>query len=722
MSMNGILPIKEGGIATVFNVLEYNQFKHHGDHKDNELFITYRDETGKKNVHRITEPPMEIFFVKPEYRKTFLTPREYYPIDNVYPVKVPARLVLRRIYDEMKVIPDPVGQKLIQVYNNGVTTGNSRVKKEIFKWPYALFGDMSVEDYYWVQLGVHYDLSHGGVIDKVFADIENDIYGLNSSEQAMNMDPVNAVTLIFNFDQKSQWSKLGIQVFTFLLEDYKRYPQQEKFVSKLNDFYAECHKCFDIQTVIKKGKKKEVHTKAEYHIVMCKTENDLLKNVFDTINRYKPDLCEFWNMPYDMPKMKARMEYLGMDPVEIMSDKDFFPRDCQYVDFHMDNRPIDIAERNSYIRMTSTTQYIDQMQNYAGIRKGRKAYGSNKLDNIANIELGMGKWDFPKGIDVTNAAILDYWNFVLYNIRDVWCQYLIDFVTNDTMSLVYDMNQHNCPLHHLVKQTKYQKQIYYAGYLRRGFVPGHNINVNYTEYANEEEAEKVEEARKRKALRMALDKLNLDEDDIDMTLLEGIDSVDDLITSIGEDSVSSNSGEEEDETSEAAKAEAANAYDENLAIFEDSPNRKLPLPGGLVGNPDNNFANGAELIDGIPSKHVFDEVMDEDYASEYPWAKFTRSLSRSTQIGRLIIPHKVSKYQNLLPLGQVKRKEDTKYYIPGAEFTGDYLSQDYLSLGSAWFNLPLSDECGDIIDQMLDGVSLDEALKKVEEKDGQDSK
>ena len=108
--------------------------------------------------------------------------------------------------------------------------------------------------------------------------------------------------------------------------------------------------------------------------------------------------------------------------------------------------------------------------------------------------------------------------------------------------------------------------------------------------------------------------------------------------------------------------------------------------------------------------------------SEYPWAKFTRSLSRSTQIGRLIIPHKVSKYQNLLPLGQIKRKEDTKYYISGAEFTGDYLSQDYLSLGAAWFNLPLSDECGDIVDMMLEGNSLDEALKKVEEKDGQDSK
>lgn len=714
MSMNGILPIKEGGIATIFNILEYSQFKHHGDHPTNELFITYRDEKGKKNVRQITDPAMEIYFVKPEFRKDFLTPREYYPIENVYPAKVPARSVLQRIYHEMKEIPDPVGSKLISIYNNAANTGNYRAKKEIFKWPYALFGDMTVEDYYWVQLGVHYDLTHGGVIDKVFADIENDIYGLNSSEQAMNMDPVNAVTLIFDFDKKGEFGKLGIQVFTFLLQDFNRYPQQKDFVKNLNKFYEECHRCFDNQTVIKKGKKKVIETKADYHIVMCKSEEELLKQVFKTINTYKPDLCEFWNMPYDMPKMKARMEYLGMNPIEVMSDSDFFPKDCQYADFHMDNRPIDIAERNSYIRMTSTTQYIDQMQNYAGIRKGRKAYGSNKLDNIANIELGMGKWDFAKGIDVTNAAILDYWNFVLYNIRDVWCQYLIDFVTNDTMSLVYDMNQHNCPLHHLVKQTKYQKQIYYAGYLRRGFVPGHNINVNYTEFANEDEAEKVEEARKRKMLRTILDKTGMDEDDINEMMSEGIDTLTTMVESVEEDQEKA----ENSDTEEIAEIEAATAYDENLAIFEDSTSRKLPLPGGLVGNPDNNSANGTELIKGIPSKHVFDHVMDEDYASEYPWAKYTRSLSRSTQIGRLIIPHKVSKYQNMLPLGQVKRKEDIKYYIPGAEFTSDYLSQDYLSFASAWFNLPLSDECGDIIDRMLAGETIDEALKN---KDGQDS-
>lgn len=718
MPVNGmthILPEKEGAPVNVFNVLEYNQFKCHGEQQENELFIVYRNSEGEKKVHSIKDPPMEIYFVKPEYRKEFLTPREYYPIDRTYPAKVPARSVLRRIYSEMKAQPDMVGSQLMNVYNNAQATGQFRARKEILKWPYALMGDMDTESYYWVQLGTHYDLSQGAVIDKCFADIENDIYKLNSTEQAMNMDPVNACTLIFSYDNRGPFKKLKPQVFTFLLRDHKRYPQQADFEKRLTEFYATCHECFDEQTVIKKNKKKVIRVEADYHIVMCNTEQELLKGIFDKINEYKPDVCEFWNMPYDMPKMKARMEILGMDPVEVISDSDFFPREIQFVQFHMDNRPIDISERNSYIRASTTTQYIDQMQNYAGIRKGRKSYGSNKLDNIANIELGMGKWSFPKGIDVTNACILDYWDFVLYNIRDVWCQYLIDFVTNDTMSLIYDMNQHNCPLHHLVKQTKYQKQIYYAGYLRRGFVPGHNINVNYTRYETEEEEEAANEARKRRQLRLFLDQQGFDADDIEEAMSQGEDAVNSLVEAGIRPS--DEEGSDDDNIKEIIEVEAATALDENLAIFEDSTERKLTLPGGLVGNPNNNSANGTELIDGVQSKHVFDDVMDEDYASEYPWAKYTRSLSRSTQIGRLIIPHKVSPYQNLLPLGQVKRKEDTKNYIPGAEFTSDYLSQDWLSFGAAWFNLPLTDECGDIIDRMLAGESIDEAMKPRKEED-----
>ena len=94
-----------------------------------------------------------------------------------------------------------------------------------------------------------------------------------------------------------------------------------------------------------------------------------------------------------------------------------------------------------------------------------------------------------------------------------------------------------------------------------------------------------------------------------------------------------------------------------------------------------------------------------DYASEYPWVKCTRSVSRSTQIGRLIIPERISPYQNMLPLGQQKRPADNRAYIPGAEFTSDYISQDWLSFGATWFNLPLADEMSDIIKKKLGGTT-----------------
>lgn len=694
MSMMNILPEKEGAKLTIYDVLMYNAWGQDNQNRD-ELFITYRDETGEKKVASIKDPSMEIYFVKPEFRGEFKTSREYLEMDKVYAKKVPAKQVLNCIYDEMKKADDPVTQQLRKIYNNAIQTGQYRSKKEILKWPYTLMSDMNITEYMWVQLGYHYDLMHGHVIDKCFADIENDIYGLTSMEQSQNMDPVNACTLIFGFDENGPNKDKKIQVYTYLLRNHKRYPQQKDFEERLGEFYKECHKQFDEQTIIKKGKKRIVKLDAEYHIVMKDTEQELLKAVFDTINHYKPDLCEFWNMPYDMPKMRARMEILGMDPINTMSDSDYFPKHAQFAQFHMDNRPIDIAERNSYIRMTSTTQFIDQMQTYAGIRKGRKVYGSNKLDNIAKIELGMGKWNFPKGIDVTNACMLDYWDFVLYNIRDVWCQYLIDMVSNDSMAIIYDMNQQNCPLYHLVKQTKYQKYIYYCWYLRKGFVPGNNINTNYTEFTSEEEQEKVSDIRKRQQIRQLLDKAGYDPDDIAMMMAEA-----GFVDEFEEDDVEKQ--ESSDDLDEIAEEEAASAAEDSIVIFDDTPDRKLPLPGGLVGDPNYNSANGTEMIAGVKSKHIFDDVMDQDYASEYPWAKFTRSLSRSTQIGRIIIPHKISDYQNLLPLGKKKRKADLKTYLPGAEFTADYISQDYLSFGAVWFNLPLVDEMQALVDAELE--------------------
>lgn len=685
MSMKNILDEKEGSPITVYEVLQYQHFKHHRSGKTNTLFIIYRDEKNKKKVKAIRNPMMEIFFLKPEYRGQFFTPREYIEIDHTYPMTVPAKDVLSAIHQEMVGATDPEGVALNRIYENAVATGNWTAKKEIFKWPYTFMSDTNVEDYYRIMLGYHYDTMHGHVINKCFLDIENDVLGLTNSELLANMDPTNACTLIFNFDEYENGKKRDPLVFTFLLRNHKRYPQQEEFEKNIDKFYKACHEAFDHQTVIKNGKKKVIDTPARYKIMFYDSEPEMLQAIFDTINGLRPDVCEVWNIAYDLPKLKGRMEHFGMNHVDVMSDK-AFPADSRFVEMNIDNRAgVDIADRKTYIRMTSTTLYMDQMQNYAGIRKGQKAYGANSLDNIAKVELGMGKWEFKKGINVFNAAIKDYWNFVLYNIRDVWCQVLIDTVTNDSMAMIYDMNQANCPLQNLTKQTKYQKQIYYTNYLRKGVVPGNNPNVDYIRYGSEEVMEAVNESRKKWKIRRTLDGEEMDEDETE----------DDVLA---EEEFEGTEDDEDYEDSEAV----AEAVKDVTDVYSDSIDRKLPLPGGLVGNPNFNSANGTELIDGVQSKHVFDEIMDADYSAEYPWAKVTRSLSKSTQIGRLIIPKKISDRQNKLPLGQEKRPADSKLYIPGAEFTADYLSQDYLSFGNVWFGLPSVAEVKEMIKEMVE--------------------
>ena len=277
---------------------------------------------------------------------------------------------------------------------------------------------------------------------------------------------------------------------------------------------------------------------------------------------------------------------------------------------------------------------------------------------------------FPKGVDVSNAAIKAYWTFVLYNITDVMRQVLIDIVTNDCMSMVYDMNQSNCSLENLTKQTRYQRQIYYVEYMKRGFIPGNNVNINYIRGESEEYLERLEEERAAREARKLADSW------------DGQDDEEEIIEEEPEEIEADDESDEDEEYDKGTEDNVQQIAGDVLSIYDDSVGRKLILPGGMVGDPDFNSANGTELIPGVPSKHVFDQVMDMDYASEYPWAKFTRSLSRSTQIGRLIIPKKISDRQNVLPMGQEKRIEEIRSYLPGAEFTADYISHD-IQIGRA---------------------------------------
>ena len=657
MFFDNILPVQHGAKTTIVDVMTYSAWKHRGESKVDTMFIVYKDKDDIKRVKMIPDPSVGIFFTKPECRNEWRTVRKYIPIEKVYPEVLKPRQILGRIHKELTECNDPRSRELLKIYETASRSGDWKAKKEILKSQHAFMSDITAEEFYRIMLSYHYDCNQYHVVNKAFLDIESDIYGLTTSQTDANLDPTNAVTMILDYDKSSTLFKRP-QVFTLLLRNHKRYPQQAEFEKNLKRFIEQCHAEFDEYKIVKKGKTTIMDCKADYHIKLFDDERDLQITIFKILNTYRPDVCNIWNISYDLPKLRGRQENLGLNHVKIMCDPNF-PQDSQFVEMNIDRRAsVDIADRKTYIKMASTIRYNDQMQTYANIRKGQKSYGKNTLDNIAFIEAGIGKRKFRKGVDVTNAAIMDYWNFVLYNINDVWAQVIIDRITNDTFTLMMDSNQHQCAFENLTKQTKYQKQIYYTEYLRRGFVPGNNKNNDYISGYTEDYADMIREAEKAKKLRKLIDSQTISEDDID--------DIDDFI-----DYEIPDEDYEDEETQELMSMIESD--------FEDSIDRKLKLKGGLVGNPNNNSPNGEELIPGIKSKHVYKEVVDMDYASEYPWAKFTRSISESTQWGRLIIPKKISDRQNIYGM---------KNYLPGAEFVSDYISQDVISLGVGWFNLP----------------------------------
>ena len=713
-SLDNILPgIPEHSDITCLDVIYYDakarkRFIPSWDNRPrkNAMFIIYKDGNSHKHVSVIPEPEMDIYFIKPEYRTGFRTIREYFEMDKCYTRRCVPDDILKVIREEIERSDDDISQAFLGIHNSinqAIKMGGDKEylklmysgRKNLLKWPFTLMSDVRIDAYYRTMLTLRYNQMWNHTVDKCFLDIESDVYGMTTTETDNNLDPTNACTLIFKFDPHGSRKDMKPQVYTFLLRNYERYPQQEKFEKNLDKFIAECHKKFDIQQVIQSGEAKDMDCTADYHIVMYDNEGEMLAKIFETINTIKPDTCEVWNIAYDIPKMYNRMILNGVDPVRAMCDPGWDDR-YLFVDLDIDRRPLDYAERKTSIRMASTTLYIDQMQTYAGIRKGRKAFGSAALDNISNIELGMGKLKFPPGVNVTNAALKDYWTFVLYNIRDVWCQYLIDEVTADTMAVIYNMNQTGCELKSLFKQVTYQRQIYNYQRMKRGFVSGNNPNVDYLHGESEELLEyrrDLEEASKRRRM--------LDGEDVDWD-----DGEED-------DKTSENDSDNPDDEVDEEKDLVAHQITADIPdLYTDSVERRISLQGGLVGDPDNNIANGTELIKGVHSKHVFDDVLDMDYSSEYPWAKFTRSLSKSTQIGRLIIPEKISDKQNVLPLGMQKRYADMKYYTPGGEFVSDYLSGDVLQFGNVWFGLPDVSE----MQEKLMGQTKDQKEEEGEQK------
>lgn len=444
-----------GSNITIMNTLFWRGVD--GNKLRDYLSLVYKDyDTGLKYVEEIVDPDYEYYMANPDSRVDYN--RLFIPESEATAIIVPYK-------DLEKDIAKRVGLK--DYFYENVKNGNRSENRKLHLHYDVFNSDMNIEDHYMHRFSRTYK-NEAGAITKAFFDIESDTISMLGDFPEPGECPINAISLILQ-EQK--------HIYVFLLRK-KSNPQIAEFEEQVKSgaIYNELNE-FIIQAVggPKIAEKYKVGFNYSFLFYDEEDEINLIKDLFNAINAFKPDFALAWNMGFDLPYIIARIERLGYNPEDIMCNPDFENKIARY---YVDERnKSDFAERGDFAQIASYTAFLDQMIHFASRRKGQSKFISFTLDYIGEAIAKVKKLDY-KHI-TTNIAELpykDYKTFVFYNIMDTIVQYCIEVVTGD-IDYVFTKSNINCTRYCKAhRQTVYLTNRVTKDIRKDGFIIGNNCN------------------------------------------------------------------------------------------------------------------------------------------------------------------------------------------------------------------------------------------------------
>ncbi len=417
--------------------------------------------TGEKRVMEIENPLLRFYVLKEEKRNLSYYP-EFFYIEDCDEWVVPFNDVLKYIE---KIAPDSMKQYAKWCKE----TKNFYSLKKLHHVPYVTGTDFPYENYFRIEWLLHYaDNDLNTKVTKQYLDIEVD--GIDSVGVPTDGEcPINAVTVV---DDELNTS------FTFLLRNPNN-PQIEEFENDIDNFINECHAAFD-----------ESYGDLKYQIYMYDDELELIRSVFRLINTLKRDFVLIWNLPYDMPYFIARLNVLGQDPMEYICHPDF---KYKYLWFKKDRIHFDFKTKKDVFRCASYTTYLDQLTNYAKVRKGQAELPSMNLTSVAQQELKDSKLDYSDEANIKTLPYVNYRKFVLYNIKDVLLQMGIERKTKDLDAIFQRAYDNATDYDSIFSQTVFLKNRVFLDYYRNlNIILGNNTNIKYDNKKDDDASEELE--------------------------------------------------------------------------------------------------------------------------------------------------------------------------------------------------------------------------------------
>lgn len=427
------------------------------------ITIVAKDNVSNKKIMKTINNPGYTYYT---IKKSVMEDRrinhnlEYIEKDCVEPVTCAYKDLLKSIAEKTNNL---------EFYNANIQNGNRRENEKLHLCTGIMFSDMNIEDYYRFLFSKKFQ-NRVVPVSKAFFDIEVDTINMAGDFPEPGECPINAITIV-------DWQ--NYTVYTLLLRNQNN-PLIEQFENEDRDKQIEELKSIMQDTVGGEAQfKKNGLNNLDFKLLFFDEEIQLIYGLFDIINIKKPDFVLAWNMAFDIPYIIARIKNLGYDPTDIMCNPDFEDKQCKYVvdDKDMKGETKVFAERGDYAVISSYSEFIDQMIQFASRRKGQSAFVSFKLDDIGEKVAKVHKLNYSA--ITTNLSKLPYLNykiFVFYNIIDTIVQICIENETGDIDFLFNRALTSNTRYRKSYRQTVYLINRIISEYYDMGYVIGNNKN------------------------------------------------------------------------------------------------------------------------------------------------------------------------------------------------------------------------------------------------------
>lgn len=451
------------------------------------LYIIWKDlRDGQKHLQIIPEPPMEIYFEKQEFRD------HTYNKNHQYLDKLDTKVV--KYKDIIYAIAEDMGESGKQKLRECFETRNYEAIQDLFLYPYSFGADYDIRAYYRHKWKREFTNDKPKPITKAFMDIEVDIMETGTPNAFYN--PIDLITFIDNETStsytfgligvtcpekdESKMSPKELQAYKEKQDMYQhRLDEQNYYSNHIDEIEKAAHDLFD-----------ESYPGMEYKFYFYKDERMMLTHLFELINSLKRDFLEVWNISFDIPFIIERLKTFGLDPAEVICNKEFPSKQCY---FKKDNFNFEIKNKSDFFKVSSFTVYTDQMINYAAIRKGKSELRSNKLTAIAEKEIGDEKLDYSEDATIKTLSYRNYLLYILYNIKDVLLQKGIEEKTTDLQSYYIGSYENLTPYENEFKQTVMLRNVQLEAFYEQGIIPGNNINSILNSHLKQQQVDNDDE-------------------------------------------------------------------------------------------------------------------------------------------------------------------------------------------------------------------------------------